>query len=455
MAFTSVNPATDEQLAVYPTINRDQALAVLDRLDHAQQKWCNASFEKRSRCLLELAKQLRDNAEEGARLMALEMGKPLHEGRSEMEKCAWVCEYFAEKGTKFLAPQPFPTEAANSFVAFEPLGVILSIMPWNFPFWQVFRFAAPALMAGNTVMLKHAPNVTGCAQLMTRLVKDAGFPPDLFELLVAELDVVSDIIAQPQIKAVTLTGSTRAGRAVAETAGRHLKKVVLELGGSDPYLILADADLDLAANACVTSRLINSGQSCIAAKRFIVVAPIAAAFTQKVLELMNNKTFGDPMAGRFDIGPMARKDLRDELHHQVEESVAVGAKRLLGGTLPPGPGCYYPPTLLGDVPLNAPAFREELFGPVASIITAKDEADAIALANQSPYGLGAAVFTADRARGREIATKQLNVGACFVNSFVRSDPRLPFGGVKDSGYGRELSIFGIREFVNVKTIWID
>lgn len=455
MAFVSINPATDEVIAEYPTVNRTQALEILDKLDHAQREWAHSSFEQRTEGLIRLARLLRDHAEEGARLMAIEMGKPLHEGQSEMEKCAWVCEYFAEKGPKFLAPQPFPTEAGKSLVAFEPLGVVLAIMPWNFPFWQVFRFAAPALMAGNTVLLKHAPNVTGCAELMTRLVKEAGFPPHLFELLVAELDVVADMIAQPAVKAVTLTGSTRAGRAVAETAGRHLKKVVLELGGSDPYLILADADLQKAAQACITSRLINSGQSCIAAKRFIAVAAVAAPFTEAVAALVKSKTFGNPLGGRFDIGPMARRDLRDELHRQVSDSIAAGAKLLHGGEVPPGPGCFYPPTLLADVPLEAPAFNEELFGPVAAVITAKDEAEAIALANQSNYGLGAAVFTADRARGEHIATKELNVGACFVNSFVRSDPRLPFGGIKDSGYGRELSIFGIREFVNVKTIWVD
>ncbi len=455
MAFVSINPATDEVIAEYPTLNQTQAREILDKLDLAQRDWARSPFEQRTAGLTRLARLLRENADEGARLMAIEMGKPLHEGQSEMEKCAWVCEYFAEKGPKFLAPQPFPTEAGKSLVAFEPLGVVLAIMPWNFPFWQVFRFAAPALMAGNTVLLKHAPNVTGCAELMTRLVKEAGFPPDLFSLLIADLDVVADMIAQPAVKAVTLTGSTRAGRAVAETAGRHLKKVVLELGGSDPYLILEDADLQKAAQACVTSRLINSGQSCIAAKRFIAVAAVAEPFTEAVMELLKSKSYGNPLGGRFDIGPMARRDLRDELHRQVSDSIAAGAKLLLGGTMPPGPGCFYPPTLLGDVPLEAPAFHEELFGPVAAVITAKDEAEAIALANQSNYGLGAAVFTADRARGEHIATKELNVGACFVNSFVRSDPRLPFGGIKDSGYGRELSIFGIREFVNVKTIWVD
>jgi len=334
------------------------------------------------------------------------------------------------------------------------LGTILAIMPWNFPFWQVFRFLAPAMMAGNTVMLKHAPNVTGCALLMVKLMHEAGFPQDSFKVLIADLDVVTHIISQPEIRAVTLTGSTRAGRSVAELCGRHLKKVVLELGGSDPYLILEDADINLAARACVSSRLINGGQSCVAAKRFIVHQQVATEFTTAVYDLMSSKTIGDPLAGTFDLGPMARKDLRDELHDQVCRSVAAGAKLLLGGILPPGPGAYYPPSLLSEVPETAPAFVEELFGPVAAIITARDEADAVRLANQNCYGLGAAVFTADRARGERIAATELQAGVCAVNDIVRSDPRLPFGGTKDSGYGRELSIFGIREFVNIKTVWI-
>ena len=454
MNLSSINPATDVVLAEYPVVDQAAALKLLDQINKSFLDWRRTSFEQRAECTARLAQNLRDHADEGARLMAQEMGKPLKEGRSEMEKCAWACDYFAINAKKFLAPQPFPTEAVKSYVIFEPLGPILAIMPWNFPFWQVFRFAAPAMMAGNTVMLKHAPNVTGCALLMEKLMHQSGFPVDAFKLLIADLDVVSHIITQTEIRAVTLTGSTRAGRAVAELCGRHLKKVVLELGGSDPYLILEDADVEAAAHACVSSRLINGGQSCIAAKRFIVHQDVADPFTKAVYDLMAGKTFGDPMAGDFDIGPMARKDLRDELHNQVCRSVDAGAKLLLGGKLPSGAGSFYPPSLLTDVPESAPAFSEELFGPVAAIMVAKDEADAVRLANQTCYGLGAAVFTADRQRGERLAATQLQAGACAVNDFVRSDPRLPFGGIKDSGYGRELSIFGIREFVNIKTVWI-
>jgi len=454
MSFRSINPATGQTFAEYPTMSREEALALVARTDAAFDNWRREPFDARVDRLNAIAELLRQHADEGAELMAREMGKPKREGRSEMEKCAWVCEYFAQKGRKFLAPQPFPTEASKSFVSFEPLGTVLAIMPWNFPFWQVFRFAAPALLAGNTALLKHAPNVTGCAKLIERLIVAGGVPEDAFGVLLAELDVVAEIIGRPEVVAVTLTGSTRAGRSVAETAGKHLKKVVLELGGSDPYLILEDADVAATAEECVLSRLINGGQSCIAAKRFIVHKEIAQPFTKAVKTLLEGKTYGDPAEGDFDIGPMARMDLRDELHRQVTESVDKGAVPALGCEVPDGPGCFYPPSLLTDVPTDAPAFRDELFGPVATIIVAENEAEMIRIANESDYGLGAAVFTSDKARGERIAREELAAGACFVNGFVRSDPRLPFGGIKDSGYGRELSIFGIREFTNIKTVWV-
>ncbi len=397
---------------------------------------------------------LREGSEEYAALMATEMGKPVAQGRAEVEKCAWVCDYYADEAPRFLAPEDVATDATRSFVTYQPLGVVLAVMPWNFPLWQVFRFAAPSLMAGNAGVLKHSSNVMGCALAIEAVFRDAGFPEDLFRTLVIGSSRVPGVIAAPQVKAVTLTGSTPAGQAVAAAAGAVLKKTVLELGGSDPYVVLEDADLDLAAETCVSSRLINSGQSCIAAKRFVVVRPILDAFTERYVEKMRAKKTADPFEDGVDVGPQARRDLRDELHRQVQESVARGANLLLGGAAPDGPGAFYPPTVLADVKPGMPAYDEELFGPVAAIIAAEDEADAIRIANDSVFGLGAAVFTRDVERGQRIAVEELEAGSCFVNAFVKSDPRLPFGGIKESGYGRELSVFGIREFVNIKTVYV-
>jgi succinate-semialdehyde dehydrogenase/glutarate-semialdehyde dehydrogenase len=400
------------------------------------------------------AATLRARSEEFARLMALEMGKVLREGRSEIEKCAWVCDYYAENAETFLAREPVETDAAKSFVTFEPLGVVLAVMPWNFPFWQVFRFAAPALMAGNTAILKHASNVPGCALAIEDVFRQAGFPEHALRTLLVSGSRVGPVIENASVKAVTLTGSTPAGRAIARKAGDTLKKTVLELGGSDPYLVLEDADLAQAAAACAASRVINAGQSCIAAKRFVVVEPVRARFEQLFVDEMRAKKMGDPFDEKNDIGPQARQDLRDELHRQVTQSVDNGARRLLGGEIPQGKGAFYPPTVLTDVRQGMPAYDEELFGPVGAIIPARDERDAVRIANDSVFGLGAAVFTADAARGERIAAAELEAGACFVNTFVRSDPRLPFGGVKESGYGRELSHFGIKEFVNIKTVYV-
>jgi succinate-semialdehyde dehydrogenase/glutarate-semialdehyde dehydrogenase len=338
-------------------------------------------------------------------------------------------------------------------VAFEPLGVILAIMPWNFPLWQVFRFAAPALMAGNVGVLKHASNVPGCALIIEEMFAQAGFPAGTFRTLLIGSSQVKAVIEHPLVRAVTLTGSTPAGQAVAAQAGAALKKTVLELGGSDPYIVLEDADLDLAVQTCATSRLINSGQSCVNAKRFIVVRPLVAAFTERFVDLMKTKKVGDPLAEGTDVGPQARADLRDDLHKQVRDSVAKGATILLGGEIPAGKGSYYPPTVLTNVKPGMPAYDEELFGPVASIIEAKDEADAVRIANDSIFGLGAAVFTKDVARGERL-TRDLEAGCTFVNALVASDPRLPFGGIKESGYGRELGSYGIREFVNIKMVYI-
>ncbi len=396
---------------------------------------------------------LRKNREELSLLMTNEMGKPILQSKSEIDKCALVCDYYADNSEKYLLDEKVETEAGNSFITFRPLGVILAIMPWNFPFWQVFRFAAPNLMAGNAGVLKHSSNVTGCGLAIEKIFREAGFPENLFRTLVVPAGKVEEIIRHDKIKAVTLTGSVPAGRAVAAAAGAVLKKTVLELGGSDPYIILEDADLEKAAELCVTSRLINGGQSCIAAKRFVIVETVYDKFEKLFTDKMRSKIMGDPLLEETNIGPQARIDLRDELHSQVLRSVECGARILLGGKVPENKGAYYPPTVLANVLPESPAYKEELFGPVAALIKAKDEADAIRIANDTVFGLGAAVFTKDTARGEKIAREKLIAGNCFVNDFVKSDPRLPFGGVKESGYGRELSVFGIREFVNIKTVY--
>lgn len=455
MPIQTINPATGRVLRKWPEASPEALEQILKRAHATASSWSRTQFSERTRCMREAARLLRERAGDHARLMAEEMGKPLPQGRAESEKCAWVCDYYAEHAERFLTPDTADADGGRAYVAYPPLGVVLAIMPWNFPFWQVLRFAAPAIMAGNGALLKHAPGVQGCAVAIERLMRDAGCPEGLFANLTIAESRVAGVIEDPRVHAVTLTGSTRAGRAVARAAGGALKKTVLELGGSDPYVVLADADVEAAASACVTSRLINGGQSCIAAKRFIVEEPVRERFTKRVVELMSEKKMGDPLGGEDpDLGPMARVDLRDELHRQIERSVAAGAKLLLGGSVPDRDGAWYPPTVLADVRPGIPAFTEETFGPVASLITARDEDDAVAIANASPYGLGAAVFTGDRTRGERIAREKLDAGCCFVNDFVKSDPRLPFGGIKESGYGRELSIFGIREFVNVKSVFV-
>jgi succinate-semialdehyde dehydrogenase/glutarate-semialdehyde dehydrogenase len=454
MSIVSINPATDEEIRRYDEMSSDEVKQIIDAAHEAHLSWRGVALGERTRRMKEAARILRDRKDEYGKLMTLEMGKPVAGGRGEAEKCAWVCDYYAEGAESFLSDELVETDASKSFVAFEPIGVVLAVMPWNFPFWQVFRFAAPALMAGNAGLLKHSSNVMGCALAIEEVFHEAGFPKALFRSLLIGGRKVAEVIEHPRVAAVTLTGSTPAGIAVASKAGEVLKKTVLELGGSDPYVVLADADLDEAVSTCVTSRLINSGQSCIAAKRFIVVESLVEAFTKKYVDLMKTKKMGDPMAEDTDVGPQARADLRDELHEQVRKSVAMGAKLLLGGEVPEGKGAFYPPTVLANVTKGMPAYDEELFGPVAAIISAKDEADAIRIANDSIFGLGAAVFTRDVKRGEEIAKKELQAGCCFVNSFVKSDPRLPFGGIKESGYGRELAAFGIREFVNVKTVYV-
>ena len=453
MEICSINPTKGETIRTYTPLNPNQVAAAIAKAHDQWRGWRTTTFAQRGEHLRNAARILRQRKEELGRLMALEMGKPLPQGIAEAEKCATACEHYAEHGEGYLAPDPIPTEALKSTVFFEPLGVILAIMPWNFPLWQVFRFAAPALMAGNAAVLKHASNVSGCALVIEETFEQAGFPPGLFRTLLIPSSEVRGVIEHPFVRAVTLTGSTPAGQAVASQAGAALKKTVLELGGSDPYIVLADADLDQAAQTCVNSRLINSGQSCIAAKRFIVVQQVLGSFTEKFVEAMKSKKTGDPLAAGTDIGPLARTDLREGLHRQVKDSIGRGARLLLGGEIPDGPGAFYPPTVLGEVAPGMAAYEEELFGPVAAIIPARDAYEAVRIANDTNFGLGAALFTSDLERAEHLAT-QIEAGQVFVNAFVASDPRLPFGGIKSSGYGRELGAYGMREFVNAKTVVI-
>jgi succinate-semialdehyde dehydrogenase / glutarate-semialdehyde dehydrogenase len=436
------NPATGTILAAYPVNSPDEIIQALARAKSSQEGWRRLSAAERAQLMHQLSDLLLNNKSALALLATEEMGKKRAEAEAEVEKCAACARYYADRGASFLQQEEVATEARRSFVAYEPLGTVLAIMPWNFPFWQVFRCAIPALVAGNTVLLKHASNVTGCSLEIARLVQKLTGDGGLLQSLVIPGASALDLISRPEISAVSFTGSTETGRLIAAAAGSALKKCVLELGGSDPYLVLADADLDRAAQACAGSRLINSGQSCISAKRFIVERPVAAAFTERLVARMQGA----------EIAPLAREDLRRDLHSQVERSAGAGAKILCGGKLPKEPGWHYPATVLGGVRPGMAAFDEETFGPVAAVVEAETEEEAIALANLSPFGLGAAVFTSQE-RGLRIAKDELQAGSCFVNDFVRSDPRLPFGGIKESGYGRELSSFGIREFVNVKTVF--
>ena len=454
MSINSINPTNGQVIQSYQAYTPKEVSKIIAGTYQAWENWKETPFSVRTKFLLAVAKILRSRKEELAILMALEMGKPLQGGRAEIEKCADVCEYYVKNAEQFLKDKPVDTDASKSYVSFQPLGIVLAIMPWNFPFWQVFRFLAPALMAGNAALLKHASNVFGCAIEIENIIIEAGFPENLFRTLLIPGTEVDQVIEHPLVRAVTLTGSTEAGKKVAAKAASLLKKSVLELGGSDPYLILEDADLELAAENCVNSRLINSGQSCIAAKRFIVIKSIEKEFTDLFRQKMAAKIMGDPMDKSTDIGPQARPDLRDELHQQVLKSIKLGAKCILGGEIPAGAHSFYPPTILTEVKKGMPAYEEELFGPVAAIISAADEEDAIQIANNTSFGLGAAVFTRDLKRGEEIASQRLEAGSCFVNALVRSDPRLPFGGIKESGYGRELALYGIREFVNTKTVYI-
>jgi len=452
--LNSINPSNSELIASYEEMTKEEVKVIISDVNSAYQKWRLTSFSHRAQLMKNAAEILQDRKEDLGRLMTFEMGKPFSQAVAEANKCASVCEYYADNAEKILENQIIETDASKSYVAYRPIGIVLAVMPWNFPFWQVLRFAAPALMAGNVGVLKHASNVQGCALEIEKIFQDAGFPKNVFRTLVIGSKDVKEVIENPYVKAVTLTGSTPAGKAVASQAGAVLKKTVLELGGSDPYIILEDADLDQAITACMIGRFLNTGQSCIAAKRFIVIESILNEFRTKLLEAMKTQKWGDPFDEDVNVGPMVNIWSRDEVHEQVTASIEKGADLLVGGIIPDVEGAFYPATLLDNVRPGMPAFDDEIFGPVASIISVNNEEEAIQLANQTSFGLGGAVFTKDIERGEKIAANDIEAGCCFVNDFVRSDPRLPFGGIKESGYGRELSEAGIREFTNMKTVYI-
>jgi acyl-CoA reductase-like NAD-dependent aldehyde dehydrogenase len=451
MVLQSINPATEEVLDSFSEFSDAQIDAALQQAVTAQQRWRDTSLGERAARLQSVARILREQKSSWAALATSEMGKPIVEAEAEVEKCAWNCDYFAEHGASFLTDMPVQTDNAESYVAFEPLGIVLAIMPWNFPFWQVIRFAAPALMAGNGAVLKHASNVPRCGLAIEGIMRQAGLPEGLFRSLLVPGSKVEPLIADPRVQAVTLTGSSAVGEQVASAAGRHLKKQVLELGGSDPFIVLADADLPAAAAMAVRARNQNNGQSCIAAKRFIVEETVADEFTERFAASVKALQVGDPMQRETNIGPLARGDLRETVVSQVERSVKAGARAVVGGSVPNGKGYFYAPTVLEGVSQAMPAFREEVFGPVAAVIRARDADDAVRLANDTEYGLGANLWTSDVPHAKALA-RRIQAGNVFINGMVASDPRLPFGGVKRSGYGRELSVFGIREFVNIQSV---
>jgi len=451
----SVNPFTGASVASHPVHDDDEVDRRIRRADAAHQDWRTTTFTRRAEALTAIAEELDRRRDELAELMATEMGKPVTAGRAEVEKCAWVCRYYADHAAIHLADEDVQTGHARSYVHYEPLGVVLAVMPWNFPLWQVIRFAAPAIAAGNGAVLKHASNVTGSALASEEIIAAGGVADGLFATLVLPSSRVESVIDHPLVRAVTLTGSEAAGRAVAAQAGARLKKTVLELGGSDPYVVLADADVEQAAAVCAQSRLLNSGQSCIAAKRFVVVADVHDEFVEHLVAQFRQRRVGDPLDDDTDVGPQARHDLRDDLHDQVVRTLDAGASLVLGGEVPEGPGAFYPPTILTDVEPGMPAADEEVFGPAAAVMRATSTDHAVELANATTLGLGGAIFTADVSAGEQLAATRIRAGSVAVNTLVASDPRLPFGGVGDSGYGRELAVNGIREFTNVKTVVVD
>ncbi len=453
MSIQAINPATEELLKEYDELTEQD---INDKIGIATKRFAEyryTSFSDRARWMRRAAELLRERKAKYAELMTLEMGKPIAAAEAEAEKCAWVCDYYADHAEQFLADETIETDASNSYVAFQPLGPILAIMPWNFPFWQCFRFAAPGLMAGNVGLLKHASNVPGSALAIEEVFRDAGFPEGCFQTLLIGSDKVGKVIDDFRIRGVTLTGSEQAGRKVGERSGTELKKLVLELGGSDPFVILPSADMDEAVETAVTARTLNNGQSCIAAKRFIVHADIADEFEQRFVEQFRNLKTGNPMDRNVQLGPLARKEFVDDLHKQVEESVQRGAVAAIGGRRPERTGYFYEPTILTNVQHGMPAYSDETFGPVASVIRVQNIDEAITVANATTFGLGASAWTSDQ-HELERFTNELEAGSVFINGMVKSDPRLPFGGIKNSGMGRELSAFGIREFVNIKTVWV-
>jgi succinate-semialdehyde dehydrogenase/glutarate-semialdehyde dehydrogenase len=453
MPISSINPYNSEVLEEFIEFRDHQIEQALKDGQKAFGDWSDTSFSYRQELMLKCADVLEKNIEKLSEIITLEMGKIISESRAEISKCAWVCRYYAENAESFLKDEKLDVVEADSFLVYDPLGIILAIMPWNFPFWQVFRFAAPGLMSGNVGILKHASNVPQCALAIQEVFRDAGFPDGAFQTLLIGSDKVPRIIDDPRIKAVTLTGSDIAGRKVAERAGKNLKKLVLELGGSDPFIVLKEADVRTAVDTAVKARMINCGQSCIAAKRFILEEPVFDEFIDRFNMAFNALKGGDPMSDQVDYGPMAREDLVAEIEHQVEASVNLGAKILTGGRRPVTKGSFYEPTILTNINPGMPGFDEELFGPVASVILARDAKEAVDIANNSKFGLGASLWTKDRDQAWQLARK-IEAGAVFVNAMVASHPKVPFGGIKDSGYGRELSYLGIREFMNPKSIWV-
>src|SRR5213594_3494274 len=453
MTVASINPTTGETLETFAETTPAALERVLDQALAAYQSWSRCSYAQRAQAMREAGRLLRERKTQHARTMALEMGKPLMQGEAEAEKCAWVCDYYAEHAERFLADEPRETDASKAFVRFDPIGPVLAIMPWNFPFWQVFRFAAPALMAGNVGLLKHASNVPQCALAIEEIFCRAGFADGVFQTLLIEPEQVEKVIANPRVKAVTLTGSEKAGSAVAGMAAHEIKKSVLELGGSDPFIVMPSADFESALNIAVKARTINTGQSCIAAKRLLIADKIYDEFLEQFVARMRALKLGNPMDPATEIGPLATEKILQGVHDQVQKSIASGAKLLTGGNRIHGPGFFYEPTVLVDVPKESPAYREEVFGPVASIFRVRDAGDAIELANDTTFGLAASAWTNDP-KEQKLFTSELETGMVFINAMVASDPRLPFGGVKRSGFGRELGAVGIREFTNAKTIWI-
>ena len=449
----SVNPATEEILESYNPFDEDAVDRALDETQDAFRAWRDRSVAERALPMRRLASLLRERSDRYARLMTVEMGKPISEAKAEIEKCAWNCEFYADNAAQFLSDEPAMSNGKRAYVAFEPLGIVLAVMPWNYPFWQVIRFAAPALMAGNGAVLKHASNVSGCALAIEEVIRDASFPEGLFRSLLLPGAAVEPLIADPRIRAVTLTGSSDTGRRIAELAGRALKKCVLELGGSDPFIVLRDADLDAAATVGTRARNQNTGQSCIAAKRFLIEDDVADDFAQRFAKRVSELVIGDPLDPRTQIGPLARGDLRESLERQVSGSVRLGARVLTGGERWGDRGFFYKPTVISGVSTEMPVFTEETFGPVAAVMKVADADEAIERANSSEYGLGASLWTRDERVADRLA-RRIESGQVFINGMVASDPRLPFGGVKNSGFGRELSHFGIREFVNIQTIWV-